>query len=166
MRVEGRPDGRQGCGVAVFALERLAHRVTLLENYQVAERSWVILHSDHGLSVIGCWYRPPAPRSRGHPTLVALAGSWLQQRAAQVVVDRQRSAKMLLKNMVFQGNVLGSTLWNLFYEDARRAIHEAGFVEIVYADVTNGFKEFEHNASADSTIAEAKKCQSDLHNRG
>ena len=37
--------------------------------------------------------------------------------------------------MVFQGTVLGPTLWNLFYEDAWRSIHEAGFVEIV-----NGFR--------------------------
>ena len=47
--------------MAVFALERLAHWVTLIENSQVAERSWVIIHSDHGPYVIGCWYRPPAP---------------------------------------------------------------------------------------------------------
>ena len=39
----------------MFALERLAHRITL------AERSWVIFHSNHGPYVIGCWYRPPAP---------------------------------------------------------------------------------------------------------
>ena len=45
----------------MFALERLAHQVTLLENSQVAERSWVIMHPDHGPCVIGCWYRPPAP---------------------------------------------------------------------------------------------------------
>ena len=70
MRIEGytlisrrdRADGRLGGGgVAVFALERLARRVTLLENSQVAERSWVTIHSDHGPYVIGCWYRPPAP---------------------------------------------------------------------------------------------------------
>ena len=35
-----------------------------------------------------------------------------------------------------------------------RAIHETGFVEIVYADDLNGIKEFE----------QAKKCQSELHN--
>ena len=34
-----RDDGRLGGGVAVFALEKLAHRVTFLENSQVAERS-------------------------------------------------------------------------------------------------------------------------------
>ena len=68
MRIEGytisrrdRADGRLGGGVAVFALERLAHRVTFLENSQVAVRSCLIIHSDHGPYVIGCWYRPPAP---------------------------------------------------------------------------------------------------------
>ena len=45
----------------MFALERLAHGVTLLESSQVAERSWVIIHSGRGPYVIGCWYRPPAP---------------------------------------------------------------------------------------------------------
>ena len=69
LRIEGhtlisrrdRDDGRLGGGVAVFALEKLAPRITLLENSQVAERSWVIFHSDHGPYVIGCWYRSPAP---------------------------------------------------------------------------------------------------------
>ena len=60
--------------------------------------------------------------------------------------------------MVFPGIVLGPTLWNLFCEDAWRAIHEAGFVEIVYADDLNGFREFEH-----SVMSEAKKCQTELH---
>ena len=45
----------------MFAMERLAHRVTLLENSKVAERSRVIIHSDPGPYVVGCWYHPPAP---------------------------------------------------------------------------------------------------------
>ena len=69
-----------------------------------------------------------------HPTMVALTESWLQQRTAHVVVEGQFSDKMVLKSMVFQGTVLGPSLWNLFYEDARRAIHETGFEEIVSAD--------------------------------
>ena len=88
-----------------------------------------------------------------HPTMVALTESWLQQRTAHVVVEGQFSDKMVLKNMVF--------LWNLFYEAARRAIHESGFEEIVYADDLNGFTEFAHNASVVSVLAEAKKCQSE-----
>ena len=98
-----------------------------------------------------------------HPTMVALTESWLQQRTAHVVDEGQFSDKMVLKNMVFQSTVLGPSLWNLFYEDARRAIHETGFEEIVYADDLNGFKEFEHNASIVSVLADAKKCQTELH---
>ena len=89
--------------------------------------------------------------------MVALTESWLQQRTAHVVVEDQFSDKMVLKNMVFQGTVLGPSLWNMFYEDARRAIHETGFEEIVYADDLNRFKEFEHNASVVSVLADAKK---------
>ena len=77
-------------------------------------------------------------------------------------MEGQRSDKMLLRNTVFQGTVLGPTLWNLFCEDAWRATHEAGFVAIVYADDLNGFRQFEHNASVDSVTSEAKKCQTEL----
>ena len=41
-----------------------------------------------------------------------------------LVVEGQRSDKMLFRNMVFQGTVLGPTLWDLICEDARRAVHE------------------------------------------
>ena len=102
---------------------------------------------------------------RVHPTMVALTESWLQQRTAHVVVGGQFSDKMVLKNMVFQGTVLGPTLWNL-YENARRAIHETGFEEIVYVDDLNELKEFAHNASVVSVMAEAKKCQTELHKWG
>ena len=98
--------------------------------------------------------------------MVALTESWLQQRTAHVVVEGHFSDKMVLKNMVFQGTVLGPSLWNLFYEDARRAIQETSFEEIVYADDVNGFKEFEHNASVVSVLPDAKKCQTELHKWG
>ena len=110
---------------------------------------------------------PEKLRSKGvHPALVSLAGSWLQQRSAQVVVEGQRSDKMLHMNMVFQGTVLGPTLWNFFYEDARRATHEAGFVEIVYAVDLNGFREFEHGARVNSIMTEGKRCQTERHKWG
>ena len=95
--------------------------------------------------------------------MVALTESWLQQRTAHVVVEGHFSDKMVFKNMVFQGTVLGPSLWNLFYEDARRAIHETGCEEIVYADDSDGFKEFEHIASVVSVLADAKKCETELH---
>ena len=101
-----------------------------------------------------------------HPTMVALTESWLQQRTAHVVVEGHFTDDVVLKNMVFQGTVLGPSFWNLFYEDAPRAIHETGFEEIVYADDLNGFKEFEHIASVVSVLADAKKCQTELHKWG
>ena len=101
----------------------------------------------------GQGFRQSSARSKGvHPSLDALASSWLQQRTAQVVVDG-------LNNVGFPGHHAG--LHPL--EHAWRAIREASFVEIVYADDLNGFTEFEHNASVDSLIAGAKTCQSELH---
>ena len=91
--------------------------------------------------------------------MVALTESWLRQRTAHVVVEGHFSDKMVLKKMVFQGTVLGPSLWNLSYEDARRAIHETGFEEIVYADGLNGFKEFEHNASVVCVLAANRVAQ-------
>ena len=52
MRTEGyklisrhdRADGRPGGGVAVFALENFAHKVTHSGDSTVAERSWVMVH--------------------------------------------------------------------------------------------------------------------------
>ena len=44
--------------------------------------------------------------------------------------------------MVFQGTVLGPVLWNVFYEDARRAMEEWFFEEIMYADGLNACREF------------------------
>ena len=91
--------------------------------------------------------------------MVALTESWLQQRTANVVCERHFSDNMVLKNMVFQGTVLGPSLWNLFYEDARRAIHETGFEEIVYADDLNGFKEFEHMPASSQLLGICFDCK-------
>ena len=55
--------------------------------------------------------------------------------------------------------VPGHRAWTHTREPAlrgcRRAIQEAGFVEIVYADDLNTFREFEHNVSVDSVMTEA-----------
>ena len=57
-----RADGRQGGGVAVFALEKLAHKDTHLGDSTVAERSWVNVHSDHGSYVGAGTDRPNLER--------------------------------------------------------------------------------------------------------
>ena len=42
--------------------------------------------------------------------------------------------------MIFQGTVLGPQLWNLYFEDASKAINEYMFEEVVYADDLNAYK--------------------------
>ena len=93
-------------------------------------------------------------RARGvKPELVILIASWLRQRVANVLVGGQNSTAQMLDNMVYQGTVWGPWLWNIMYEDARYAIRECGFTEIVYADdLTVGKKSREASATNTSTM--------------
>ena len=100
------------------------------------------------------------------PALRGVFESWLRDRSAKVVVGGGQSAPMTMRNMVFQGTVWGPTLWNLFFEDSREPVNEAGFEEAVYADDLNAFREFDR-AEEDSTIVEdCRKLQGGLHARG
>ena len=48
--------------------------------------------------------------------------------------------------MVFQGTVWGPMLWNVFYEDASKAIRSKAFTEIVFADDLNAFRKYDSKA--------------------
>ena len=54
-----------------------------------------------------------------HHEIIAILESWLRQRSSMVVIGGKMSKEMLLRDMVFPGTVLGPTLWNLLFEDAR-----------------------------------------------
>lgn len=56
------PEGQWGGGALVFVLDEYAPRVTLVEISEVAERVWVLVHTDRGPYLICCWYRPPTLR--------------------------------------------------------------------------------------------------------
>ena len=47
--------------------------------------------------------------------------------------------------MVFQGTVLGPTLWNVFFADSRPAVEASGADELKYADDMTATNEFELN---------------------
>ena len=74
--------------------------------------------------------------------MVGLLLSWLEDRVAQVVVAGASSPEEPLTDSVFQGTVLGSPLWNVFYEDARHSVNLKGFLESVFADDFNCWKSF------------------------
>ena len=65
--------------------------------------------------------------------------------------------------MVFQGTVLGPDLWNVYYEDAGKAIHELSYTEIVYADDLNAYREFLGSVPNDKIKKSLKACQKELH---
>ena len=79
----------------MFALERLAQRVTLLENSQVAERSWVIFHT----SAAAKWITDTILRSASSCIPLTTIRSrktsyaWLDDRSV-ALVDANRAAKL------------------------------------------------------------------------
>jgi hypothetical protein len=97
-----------------------------------------------------------------HPTLVAVI-SWLRTRRAKVVVGGKASEDFKLEDMVFQGTVWGPTLWNIFYGDARDAVNEMSFKEVVYADDLNAHREFPGTTKNDVILKSAKSCEEELH---
>ena len=101
-----------------------------------------------------------------HSQIVAVLASWLEERCANVVVDGEASKVMKLSNMVFQGTVTGPTLWNLFYEDARHAINECFYKEIVFADDLNAYRTFTSCTHNSAIIGSLDMCQHELHKWG
>ena len=79
---------------------------------------------------------------RFHPDIVKVIESWLKPRRAAVIVGGAKSDEFSIKDMIYQGTVLGPPLWNTFFEDASAAIREFSFEEIVYADDLNASREF------------------------
>ena len=53
-----RSDGREGGGICVYCKSHLDCLVEVCHS-EIAKRSWMYLHSDHGIILIGNWYRPP-----------------------------------------------------------------------------------------------------------
>ena len=92
------------------------------------------------------------------PEIIAVLQSWLRQRVARVVVGGETSDEIPVRDMVYQGTVLGPILWNVFYEDARRAVEERLFTEVVYADDLNAYRVFKASAPNEKIYKCLKNC--------
>jgi hypothetical protein len=101
-----------------------------------------------------------------HPKLVRLIAYWLEPRSASVVVGGAKSRPFTIKDMVFQGTVLGPQLWNLFFEDARKAINEFFYEEAVFADDLNAFKIVPSTTTLANAMASIDLVQQELHKWG
>jgi hypothetical protein len=82
------------------------------------------------------------------------------------VVGGKASEEFELTDAVFQGTVWGPPLWNAFYEDARKAIHEVFYEEITFADDLNSYRMFPGTTPNDKIIRSMKACQTELHSWG
>lgn len=94
---------------------------------------------------------------------VQLFQSWLRGRRARVLVEGAESEAQQLRDMVFQGTVFGPMLWNLFFEDVRRPVGDAGFEECIFADDLNAFCTFDRAEPAEEVRRRAGECQQKVH---
>jgi hypothetical protein len=68
--------------------------------------------------------------------------------------------------MVFQGIVLGPQLWNLFFEDAAKAIKEFVYNEVICADDFNAYKVVPSSTTMESALQSLDNVQKELHKWG
>ena len=68
--------------------------------------------------------------------------------------------------MVYQGTVLGPLLWLVFFADASKAIIEAKFNEIIFANDLSAYKCYLEGVRNSTLLKHADKCQENLHKWG
>ena len=88
------------------------------------------------------------------------------ERKARVAVGGKFPKDWSIHNMVYQGTVLGPPLWNVYCADAAAAVNMIGFLEIVFADDLNCFKDVGFNVTHETMHAEMHQCQLALHKWG
>ena len=120
------------------ARDALAHLVTTWISLFCKKRKIAVYCSD----VSGAFDKVSSQRllsklhAKGMPAgILAVLASWLSARKANVAVGGKFSRDMVLRDMVYQGTVLGPPLWNSFFEDDATAIRFNEFCDIVFADL-------------------------------
>jgi hypothetical protein len=68
--------------------------------------------------------------------------------------------------MVYQGTALGPQLWNLFCEDAYKAIREFMYEEVVYAEDLNAYRVVPSTTSVEDATKSMDLVQEELHKWG
>ena len=101
---------------------------------------------------------------QGFPAnFVNLFSSWMSERRAKVCVGGKSSRSFQMSNMVYQGTVLGSILWNLFFADGEKIIQDSGGEAICYADDLNAWTTIGKNDEDEAGFAKLEVMQQNLH---
>ena len=92
--------------------------------------------------------------------------SYLEPRIGHVAVESVLSDVFTLADSVFQGTVLGPTLWNVFFHDVAFAAAGIDTTEAMFADDLSIYKTFDRNEPNDNIIADMQSKKKDVHKWG
>ena len=81
-------------------------------------------------------------------------------------MEGSHSETAVLRDSVYQGTVWGPPLWNLFFEDARLPVNQAGYSEALFADDLNAYQSYDRNCQNGVLYEEIQECQALLHRWG
>ena len=105
-------------------------------------------------------------RSGVGSTFLNFLDAYLEPRKGQVVVQGARSDVFEFANSVYQGTVLGPTLWNTFFSDVSGPASSTGGHEAMFADDLNVFQEFDRLAPLSDCQAQMAQCKRRVHTWG
>ena len=89
--------------------------------------------------------------------------AYLDLRSAQVVVENTKSESFILEDTVFQGTVLGPTLWNLFFSDVADAASNLGGTEAMFANDLNVFRRFDRQTPSNDIVEALDATKNEVH---
>jgi len=92
--------------------------------------------------------------------------AYLSPRQGQVVVEGEFSELFEIANSVYQGTVLGPSLWNTFFADVSVPAASTGGNESVFADDLNVFQKFDKLDSEEAILETLGRCREQVHKWG
>ena len=92
--------------------------------------------------------------------------SYLQPRIGRVAVDSVLSDVMYLVDSIFQGTVLGPSLWNIFFHDVTEPASWRGGEPAMFADDLSVFKTYPADFPNIEVVADLSKTRDDVHKWG
>ena len=98
--------------------------------------------------------------------LITFFEDYLAPKTAQVAVDGEVSDIFTLSNIVFQGTVLGPSLWNIFFADVHAPAERNGATERRFADDLSISKMLHRSRANDEILSDLRRAQADIHEWG
>ena len=92
--------------------------------------------------------------------------AYLQPRIGKVIVEGVESIAFQLQNTIFQGTVLGPSLWNVFFADVQPAASSTGGKPAMFADDLNVFQTFDRAEEDDHIYSCMQQCRANVHEWG